>query len=174
MLSANIISKKKTWYAVYTRPRHEKRIYTKLQQEKIEAFLPLRTTIRQWSDRKKKISEPLFSCYLFVCVTLYEYYNVLNIPGIVRYITFEGQAVAIPEQQIQLIRKLLELDIETTFDTTENIPVGTWVEITTGPLMGISGELVDYAGKKRVIIRIEEIAKSILINISLDYLKLIE
>jgi len=173
MLSANRISKQKTWYAVYTRPRHEKKIYAKLKQENIEAFLPLQITLRQWSDRKKKISEPLFSCYLFVCVALNEYDNVLNIPGVVRYITFEGKAVVIPEKQIQFIRNLLEFDIETTIESTENLPVGTRVEITAGPLMGITGELVDYAGKKRVIIRIEEISKSILINISLDYLKLV-
>jgi transcription antitermination factor NusG len=173
MLSASIIQKKKTWYAVYTRPRHEKRIHSKLQQAGIEAFLPLRTTLRQWSDRKKKISEPLFSCYLFVYVSLGEYHKVLNVPGVVRYISFEGKAVPIADNQIQLIRKLLEFDIEATIDLASRLPAGTRVEITAGPLMGIAGELVDYTGRKRVIIRIEEISKSILVNVSLNYLKLV-
>jgi transcriptional antiterminator RfaH len=161
------------WYAVYTRPHHEKKVYEHIYQENIIAFLPMQTTIKQWSDRKKKVSEPLFSCYLFVNITAKDYYTVLNIPGVVRYITFEGKAVPIPEKQIQLIKNILEQDIETT-EVLETIHTGNRVEIKTGPLTGMTGELIEYAGKKRVIIRIEEICKSILVNVPINLLRLAE
>jgi transcriptional antiterminator RfaH len=172
ILNTDKSTMKPCWFALYTRPYHEKKVFEQLQLEKIEAYLPLQTTLRQWVDRKKKISVPLFSCYLFVYVTAKEYYTVLNVPGVVRYITFEGKAVPIPEKQIQLIKSLLEQDIE-TIEALENIPTGTMVEIIVGPLTGVVGELVDYASKKRVIIRIEEICKSILVNVPLQYLKLV-
>jgi transcriptional antiterminator RfaH len=168
-LSANLVSQQQNWFAIYTRPRHEKKVYALLQQDKIEAYLPLQTTLRQWSDRKKKVSEPLFSCYLFVHITLREYYNVLNINGVVRYVSFEGKAVAIPEKQIRLIRNLLAQDLE-ALETLEFIPTGAKVEIKAGSLAGVQGELVEYAGKKRVIIRLEEIGKTILVNVPLHYL----
>jgi hypothetical protein len=117
------------WYAVYTKPHHEKRIYNQLQQEGIKTYLPLQMTLKQWSDRKKKICKPLFSCYLFANITSKEYYKVLNVSG---------------------------------------------VEIKAVPLTGATGDLVEYAGKKRVIIHIEEIHKSILVNVSLNFLRLVE
>jgi transcription antitermination factor NusG len=170
--SSGIAAKKQNWYAIYTRPRHEKKIYARLKQENIEAFLPLQTTIRQWSDRKKKIQEPLFRCYIFINISNKDYYRVLNVNGVVRYVTFDGKAVAIPEKQIRLIRILLNEDIEIE-ETPDPMHKGARVEIKTGPLCGIAGELFENAGKKRVIIRIEEINKTLLINVPCNYLRLI-
>ncbi|MBN1789432.1 MAG: UpxY family transcription antiterminator [Bacteroidales bacterium] len=161
------------WYAIYTRPHHEKKIAEKLAQEHIEAYLPLRTTLRQWSDRKKKVSEPLFSCYLFVKISTRDYFKVLNTPGVVRYITFEGKAVPIPDSQIQLIKNLLEFELETPDDTVK-LRSGDTVEVIAGPLIGIRGEMIELSGKKRIVIRIKEIDKSILVNISLSILKPID
>jgi transcription antitermination factor NusG len=159
------------WYAVYTRPCFEKRVYEQLVRQNIQAYLPLQTTIRQWSDRRKKLSEPLFSCYVFVHIGLREYYTVLNLIGVVRYVTFCGKAVSIPEKQIKLIRNLLAEDMEVV-EAAACLPVGTQVRIKAGPLTGIAGELVEHAGKKRVIIRIEEICKALLVNVPMHYLEL--
>jgi transcriptional antiterminator RfaH len=167
----NISKETACWYAVYTRPHHEKNVCRQLLRQNIVAYLPLQTTIRQWSDRKKKVSIPLFSCYVFVCVNMKEYYMIVNTPGIVRYITFEGKAVAIPEKQIQLIKNILEQGIEVE-ETPGDINTGAKVEIIAGPLTGICGELIDFSGKKRVILRIEEINKSLLVNVPLNILKL--
>jgi len=164
-------SSRESWYAVYTKPRREKKIYDQLLRERIEDFLPMRTIVRQWSDRKKQISEPLFSCYLFVFISMKDYFRVLNLEGVVRYVTIEGRAVKIPDKQIMLIRDLLDqkIDIE---ETAEPIPIGSQVEIRSGFLNGIRGELVDFAGRKRVIIRMEEIKKTLFINAPLAYVKL--
>lgn len=158
-------------YVIYTRPHHEKEVCRKLQEEKLTVYLPRQTTLRQWSDRKKKVSMPLFNSYLFVNITIREYYKVLNIPVVIRYIAFEGQAVAIPERQIQMIRNILEQDLELE-EVPEKLYEGAKIKITTGPLTGISGELVDFSGKKSVINRIEVINKSLLISVPINILQL--
>jgi transcriptional antiterminator RfaH len=171
IIFVNALHSHLSWYALYTRPKHEKKVYEQLRQRNIEGYLPLYTTIRQWSDRKKKVSEPLFTCYVFVNIYAKDYYTVLNIPGVVRFITFEGKAVTIPENQIRLIRNLLEQDLE-ILENTKQLQKGTRVEINSGPLIGITGELVEYSNKNRVIIRIDEIRKSILVNVPLHLLTL--
>lgn len=168
---AEHIRKVSKWYAVYTRSHHEKEVYRKLEEQGITAYLPLYTTIRQWSDRKKKVTIPLFSCYVFVYITVRDHYNVLNVPGVIRYVTFEGKAVPIPENQILMVKKLLENEIEIE-EAGETLYSGAKVEIVSGPLMGIRGELIDFAGKKRVILRLDEIRKSVIISVPVNLLKL--
>jgi transcriptional antiterminator RfaH len=160
------------WYAVYTRHCHEKKVFEHLQQREIEAYLPLQTTIRQWKDRKKKVSQPLFSCYVFVNITEKKYYDVLNIPGVVRYVTFEGKAVAIPEKQIRIVKNLLEQNFEVE-EVQDNLYNGAKVEIMGGPLTGITGELVYFGGKKRVIIRLDEMCKSIMASVPMHLVRLV-
>ena len=76
------------WFAVYVRSRHEKRVYEVLIQKGVESFLPLVKTIRQWSDRRKKIFLPLFKGYVFVRIELWELFDVLEVDGIVRVVRF--------------------------------------------------------------------------------------
>ena len=158
-------------YAVYTKPHHERKAYNLLDQEKTDGNLPMQTTLKQWNDRKKKVNEPLFRCYLFIIITQKEYYKVLNIPGVVRFITYGGKTVTLPGQQSQLIKNLSEQDIE-TIELSETIPAGARVEIKTGLLTSVTGELIEYAGKKLVIIRIGEICKLIMVNVRLNFLTL--
>jgi transcriptional antiterminator RfaH len=158
------------WYVVYTRPRHEKKIIKLLENEHIDAYLPLQSTLKQWSDRKKKVSEPLFSCYLFVNITMKEYYKVLNLPGVIRYVTFEGKAAKVPDKQIQIIKNLLNNNFELQ-ETPVSLQKGNKVRIVFGTLSGIDGELVMYNNRKRVVIRIEEINKTLFVNVPLEYLK---
>jgi transcriptional antiterminator RfaH len=165
-----IIPGESNWYAVYTRPHHEKKIYKLLQKEKIEAFLPLQTTIRQWSDRKKKVIEPLFRCYVFVKIYPKEQYRVLNTSGIVRFVSFEGKAVPIPGNQIHFIQNLLASGLEMS-EANENFSKGTIIEIIAGPFIGIVGEMMNFAGKSRVIIHIKEIDKSIMVNVPINFLR---
>ena len=164
----------KTWYAVYTKPRNEKKVYQRLQEKGIETFLPLQKKIKQWSDRKKMVEEPLFRSYIFVCISPKEYYDVLNTIGIVRYITFEGKAVAIPPRQIEQVKHLLVQDLE--IETVEqNLSPGDKVEVKFGQLMGIVGELVEHAGKKKLVIRIDHVSHSIMVTLPSDYIaKVIE
>lgn len=160
------------WYALYTRSHHEKEVFRRLEEQGIEVYLPLLDTVRQWSDRKKKVSIPLFSCYVFVHISMRDYYRVLNISYGVRYVTFEGRAVPIPEKQINMVKSLLEQDMAVE-EGNDSFYSGANVEIIAGPLTGISGELIDFSGKKRVIIRLDEIRKSMVISVPMHLLRLV-
>jgi len=159
---------KYNWYAIYTKPRAEKKVYQKLNDINIECYLPLQKRLKQWSDRKKWVEEPIIRSYVFVKVSEKEYYSVLNIQGISRYVTFEGKAASIPEWQINTMKLALDVDPETEI-TDKNIMPGTPVQIKAGPFMGIKGELIEYKGKKKVVVRIDNIGQSLLINIPINF-----
>ncbi len=157
------------WYAAYTKPRNEKKVYERLCEKGIETFLPLQKKIKQWSDRKKMVEEPLFRSYIFVKIDSKDYYNVLNTPGVVRYITFGGKAAPIPERQIAMVKQLLVQDLEIeTLD--ESLEPGTIVEIKFGGLMGLEGELVQHSGKKKVVVRIDHISHSLLVTLPSEFI----
>lgn len=152
------------WYALYTKSRHEKKVYQELVEQNIEAYIPIHTVIKQWSDRKKKVEEPMIRSYVFVKVSEKEYYDVLNIPGASRYVTFEGKAASIPEWQIEAMRKMLEYNLPHYY-SNESFSKGDKIRITEGPLCGLNGEVVhDSKGKQKVIIRIENIGYSMVIE----------
>lgn len=158
------------WYAAYTKPRNEKKVLERLTEAGIEAYLPLQKRLKQWSDRKKMVEEPIFRSYIFVRIEQKDYFNVLNTPGVVRYITFEGKAVPIPDKQIDQVKLLLEQkDIEVDV-AEEPIKPGTMVEVTSGSMIGLVGELVELHGKKRVVVRLDHISHSLLVTLPANYI----
>jgi transcriptional antiterminator RfaH len=158
------------WYAAYTRSRAEKKVLLELRKQGIEAYLPLQKRLRQWSDRRKWVEEPLLRCYIFVKIDKKDYYRVLNTIGVVRYITFEGKAVPIPEKQIDVLRKVVatEADVEVT---TDRFAPGDKVKVAGGPLLGLEGEMVDYRGSRRVMVRFEQLGQHILVSIPAGFLE---
>ena len=156
--------RKPHWVAAYTKPRNEKKVLERLIQADVEAYLPLLRTIKQWSDRKKWVEEPLLRSYIFVRITEKQYYNVLGIYGMVRYVMFEGKAAPIPDKQIDALKMFMGLQFETEV-TEEKLLPGQMVEIKGGKLAGFSGELIRHNGKRKVVVRLEHITHSILVTL---------
>lgn len=157
------------WYALYTRSRYEKRTHLLLQEAGINAYLPLIKTWRVWSDRKKQVEVPLMPSYLFVHTDVSDhntYYRILNTPGVVRFITFEGKAVAIPNTQIAALQRLNSegVDMECMEGTPEP---GTPVKVVSGPMKGFQGEVVSIGNNKRLILRLDTLDKCITLKIPL-------
>jgi transcriptional antiterminator RfaH len=167
ILNVNLQNQLQTplWYAVYTRSRSEKRLMELLTAKGIEAYVPLRKVMHQWSDRKRLIEEPIIRSYCFVRVTSMEYYEVLNTPGAVQYVWFSGKPATIPDRQIATLKAITgsNLEIECLPDTFQP---GIQVRVNAGPLQGLSGELVNIASKKKVIIRIDHLNQVITLSIS--------
>lgn len=153
------------WFALYTKSRNEKKVHALLQSRGIESYLPLQKNLKQWSDRKKWIEEPLIRSYVFVRITEREYYDVLNTPGAVRYIFFEGKAAVIPDWQINAIKHILSSG-EGVEVTNLHLEPGDKVMITRGPFRNIQGELIRFKGQRKVVLRIDHIGHSILLDIS--------
>lgn len=158
------------WYAIYTRPRAEKLVFTRLIEIGVDAFLPLMKTYRKWSDRKKLVEKPLLNSYVFVKVKPKEFPLVFRTNGVVKFISFEGQPVAIPQNQIDNLRLLINSDaeIEVTGDTFGK---GDNVEVISGSLIGLTGELINVKGKKRVVVRIDRLDQNIVVTIPVTFLR---
>ena len=163
----------KQWYAVYTKSRSEKKLFSLLCSKGVECFLPLRKELRQRSDRKKWVELPLLPSYLFVQISEKDRFDVLNTPGAVRYIIFDGKPATIPVQQIAYLQNLVESksrDLEVCYGAMDP---GEYVEVTSGPLRGIKGEVLQIKGKYRIVLRFESLGCSVHAEISASELSLV-
>jgi len=160
------------WYPVYTNPRAEKKAYDLLMALGIEVYLPLQKTLKQWSDRKKWVEEPLIKSYLFVRITTSQIADVLMTKGISRFIYFSGRMADMPERQINDLKLLLASGAE--FECCErSFKKGQRVEIIAGTLKGLRGEMIEVASQKRLLIRIGETGQSLLVQVPAGHLELI-
>ena len=158
------------WYPVYTRSRAEKKAFNELNRKGITTYLPLHKTLKQWSDRKKFIEEPLLKSYLFVYISTKEYAEVLMTNGIARFLYFSGKIASMPEQQIEQLKLLLATEQELTiFDY--DIKPGQKVLVKAGPFKDMIAEMVSVQNKERIILRLENIGYSIDINTSLAFVE---
>ncbi len=148
------------WHAVYTRGRHEKKVYTQLLDKGIEAYCPTRMVMRQWSDRKKKVEEVLFRSYVFVKVNPQEFLPVLETPGVTRFVYYLGKPAVITQEEIDTIKRFLE---ETT-DYSISFQKNDEVMITEGALAGRTG-IIEQLGKNRLRIRIQQLGISLLAEV---------
>ncbi len=135
------------WYALYTKPRWEKKVAKLLDDQGIENYCPINKVTRQWSDRKKVILEPVFKGYVFVKVSEVDKWEVKNVNGVLNYVYWLGKPATIRDEEIYTIRKFLNefTDVEVT---DLSLKVSSAVRIKTGVLMNYHGVLVEMIGNK--------------------------
>ena len=152
------------WYAIQTRPRHEKKVAGELQEKRIESYLPLLNQIHRWSDRRKLIQVPLFPGYVFVRSKLDPVlrYSILSTWGALAFVGPQREASPIPDTQIEDIRTLLQTKV--SLSPYPFLKVGQRVRVRGGALDGMEGILVTN-GHKRLVISVESIQRSLSITI---------
>lgn len=156
------------WHALYVRSRSEKKVLSQLEDMGFQAYLPLVTVVKRWSDRRKKVEEPLFKSYVFVYSNDKEYITILNVYGVVRFVTFERKAVVVPENQILAIKKFVndyEHGEEYKMSNDETLKVGQTVRIINGPMKGLTGRLEQIQNKRHLIVYIEVVGQYIPVHI---------
>jgi transcriptional antiterminator RfaH len=158
------------WYAIYTKSRTEKKTASELVKKGFEVYLPLQKTIRQWSDRKKSIELPLLPSYLFIKISMCDYFNALNTKGVVRFISFSGKPAPIPAWQINNLKILITSD-ERFEIISDHFKIGEQVFVYKGSLRGLKGTIIEHRSKCKVLIHIDSIEKDILVNIHPALLK---
>ncbi len=154
------------WYAVQTRARNEKVISERLQEQGLTTFLPLVTEVRRWSDRKKKVELPLFSCYVFVKLVASnndERMRVYRTNGVFRIVSVRGEAVPIPDEQIDALRTLVTQQVP--WSAHPFLKVGQRVRIRGGSLEGVQGVLLSHTGDRTVIISVDAIQRSLAVRV---------
>lgn len=159
----------KKWYPLYTKSRFEKKAYQHLINAGYEAYLPLQKKLHKWSDRNKIVKVPLFSSYVFVRISPNQIRDVLRIYGIVRYIFFNGRPASAQDEEIELIKSLIDKGVD--IDVVDGkLEVGQKVTISSGLLKGYSGKIHCFKGKNKLIIEIESINKSLLVTLDKSYI----
>lgn len=158
------------WYAVYTRPRAEKKVLMNLTENGCEAWLPLYKTLRQWSDRRKMIEKPLISSYVFVKVTERDFYKVQGTEGVCRLVKNQGRPVPIPQVQIDNLRLIINSNAKVEL-SGEKFDRGDAVVVTTGSLKGLKGELISQGNRKKLLVRIDSIDHNITVTVPVSYLR---
>ncbi len=159
-------SDERFWYAMYTRPRFEKKVDCELKRKRLHSFLPLQQQTRVWSDRLKTIEAPLFPSYIFVHANRRERYDALQTTGVIRVVGFNGQAVRIPEAEIDAIRVILEHGY--CPEPYQYLRFGDEVEIVTGALKGLRGFYREQRGQDRMAISIHAIQQSVAVHVDRD------
>lgn len=152
------------WYALYTRSRHEKLVDRELHKKGISTFLPLRQITRNWSDRKKVITEPLFKGYLFVQTSLRDKTEVLKTVGAVSFVGSRGrEPISVPEKEIAAIQAFIKEDIQ--IDPFPYLKEGARVYVRSGSFKGVEGFIVRKDRHCRLVISLDLLMQSISIEI---------
>ena len=160
------------WFAVYTRPRWEKKVAQVLDEMGTEVYCPLNKVVKQWSDRKKSVMEPIFKSYVFVRVPDKEKWELRKVNGIVNFVHWLGKPAVIRDEEIDTIRKFLNEFTDVLVEETPRLEVNTAVRITQGIMMNYRGILLEVYGN-RAKVRIETMGLQLSATFDKKHLELI-
>ncbi len=151
------------WYALYTRHQHEKAAAQILSKKGFEIFLPLYAVVHRWKDRSKRLSLPLFPCYIFLHGGLERWLDITTTPGIHTLVRNGGRAAVIPQAEIEAIRQLIERSLHV--EPHPFLTCGAWVRVRSGPLSGIEGILVRKKNLFRLVLSVEMLGRSAAVEV---------
>jgi transcription antitermination factor NusG len=161
---------KKKWYALYTKPRWEKKIDSVLVRKGVESWCPLQRLERQWSDRKKIIEDPLFKSYVFVYIAEDEKTTVLMTDGVLNFVHHLGKPAVIRDEEIDLIKKYLsEKEASLSIHALEGFNENERIKVSHGIFMDKEGTVV-RGGRKKVYVKLESLGQVMIVEFPIEYL----
>ncbi len=160
----------KKWYALYTKPRWEKKIDVRLVKKGIESWCPLQKIEKQWSDRKKIIEEPLFKSYIFVRIDPTEKTEVLMTDGVLNFVHYLKKPAVIKDNEVETIKRYLsEKDAKISVISEEGYAKETKIKVNHGVFMGNEGTVL-RGGKKKVYVRLESLGQVMVVEFPAEFL----
>ena len=153
----------KPWYVLYTCPRHEKQVAAQIEKRSFSCFLPVYRSVRQWKDRRKELKLALFPGYVFVRMPLENKLQVLELPGVVRLVAFNGQPATLSANEIETLRNRLSgaLNVE----PHPYLRKGRRVRVRSGAMQGLEGIIVRRKDRSRVVFSIDLIQRSVAVEV---------
>ena len=121
------------WHVLYTKPRHEIKALERLTQNGFELYCPMKTTLKQWSDRKKKVSEPLLPSYLFIKTTEKKRAIALKDPSVLNYIFWLGKPAIVRESEIDALKGIISKDKAQEFEI-KPLKIGDKIDVNKGQI----------------------------------------
>jgi len=158
------------WFAFRTRPRTEKRVIRMLAAQGVEVEGAIVSVDRQWSDRIRRVDQPLFPGYVFARFPLQQLLHLLPTPGILHVVRIEGRAIPLRDAEIQAVRALIQGVSETgqPFEACDYLEVGREVEVVEGPFRGMTGLLLETRGRRRVTVRLAALRQAVSVDLPRD------
>jgi len=153
------------WFAIQTIARHEKRVAGQFLEQRISTFLPLVNQVHEWSDRRKCIQVPLFSCYVFVRLSQQRKIReqILRTPGALGFVGGRGWGTSIPNEQIEAIQRILAEEVP--YGLHPFLRIGMRVRIRGGSLDGLEGILVEKNRDRSLIVSVELLCRSLSVRV---------
>jgi transcription antitermination factor NusG len=151
------------WYAIYTKPRWEKKVHSLLSEKEIESYCPLNKVRKKWSDRIKTVEEPLFKSYVFARVNGEEQTKVRLTAGVMNFVYWQGKPAIIPAKEIETIRKFLN-EYENVMTEPIQLKEDGKVIIRQGLFMDHEAKILKIEGN-RVKVIIESIGYALVASI---------
>ncbi|MDO8549870.1 MAG: UpxY family transcription antiterminator [Ignavibacteria bacterium] len=156
-------SNKRWWFALYTKPRSEFKAAEQIQAAGVQYYLPSITKVKQWSDRKKKVTEPLLRGYIFIFANEKERIISLEQYSVVRCISERGRPAKIPEWQIDNLKKMLSTESDVL--VKEGLVPGVKIRIKEGPFEGVIGTLQEIGNDKTLAVTIDLLNRSVIAHL---------
>ena len=149
------------WYALYTKPRNEKKVEEQLHKMGLVVFCPKVSVVKQWSDRKKKVSQPLIPSYVFIKIKEQERDLVFSVSGVVRYLFFLGKPAIIKESEINAMKETLNHDFKEV--GVMDLEKGQKFTIEEGTFKGQEATFLEQKGNK-IILRLESLGIKLILE----------
>jgi transcription antitermination factor NusG len=162
--SQSVSQEELRWYALHTRVRHEKSVERRLRDRGMEVFLPITLEVHRWSDRKKRVEVPLFSCYVFVrcALSAEDRTRVYQVQSVHGFVGVRGASLPIPDEQIESIQKVLT---QSAGRSHPFLKVGQRIRIRGGAMDGVEGVFLSENGDHSLIISVDAIQRSMAVRI---------
>ncbi len=154
---------RENWYAVYTCARHERRVAEQIERRSFTCFLPVYRSVRRWKDRRKELELALFPSYVFVQMALENRMQVLQVPGVVRLVSCQGQPVALPAEEIAALQNRLSGDAR--IEPHPYLRAGRRVRVRQGAMQGLEGIFVRRKDCCRVVFSIDLLMRSVAVEV---------
>lgn len=158
----------KNWYVLYTHSRCEFKVEESLNLLSVSTYLPLKKTIKKWSDRNKEIISPLFASYVFINATEKERLISLENKQVARCLTDAGKPAIVPKWQIENLKKMITLSPNVR--VIEGLVIGEEIEIKSGALKGVRGILLSIENKKHLAVSIKLLNRTVVAHVSEEYI----
>jgi transcription antitermination factor NusG len=151
------------WYVAAVSPRHERVVATNLKMREVTYFLPLYRSVRRWKDRRKELDMVLFPGYVFVKLDLRHRLRVLQSPGVLSFVTFQGHPVPLEDFEVQSLA--IGLGAGLRAEPHPYLRPGRRVRVVRGPLANIEGTLIRRKERLHLVLSIDLIMRSVLLEV---------
>lgn len=153
------------WKVIYVNSRSEKKVYERLSQKGIEAYVPLKRETKQWSDRKKMVVSPLISGYVFVKPSPMQRDIVLQEQGVLQYLRYNGTDAIIREIEIEALKSIEQKGYFVEGKFGETLKIGDSSIIQHGPFKGLKGIVTSRVNEDEIYVAITSIDFSLTIKV---------